>query len=111
MRSRPRSSRGPQAASCSARARPSRRCWAERRPAMNLVADDPGRLLAACGLAAAWLALCVQSWRSEGARRRRVADEAAALAARPEAARTVLVVHASQTGAAEALAWQTARAL
>jgi len=78
---------------------------------MNLLADDPARLLAACGLGVAWLALCVHSWRREGARRRRVAVEAAALAARPEAARTVLVVHASQTGAAEALAWQTARAL
>lgn len=69
------------------------------------------RWLAAAGVLALYLLLCaLVAWRVRqrrlGARR-----EAAALAPAADGAAPWLVAYASQTGAAEALAWQTGRAL
>jgi sulfite reductase (NADPH) flavoprotein alpha-component len=67
------------------------------------------RLLAATGLVTLYLAMCLAIALRERGRQQRAAEEAHALAASHEAA--WLVVHASQTGSAEQIAWQTARAL
>ena len=73
---------------------------------------EAARVGAAAAVVAAYAALCLAVARTE---RRKAADVAArgrALAgARDAQARPLLVVHASQTGAAEQLAWQTAQAL
>lgn len=71
----------------------------------------PGRWLAAALVLLGWLALCgFIVWRE---RRRRRAERLAAsrLLPRDSATPAILIAHASQTGTAEALAWQTARAL
>ena len=69
------------------------------------------RWLAAALLLLGWLALCAASFARE--RRRRRASRAAAerLLSANRDTPAVLIAHASQTGTAEALAWQTASAL
>jgi len=79
---------------------------------MSVVAADPARLGTAAAVVVAWIVLCgATAWR-ERRRRRGAAGELAALArAANRDGGALLVVHASQTGAAERLAWETARAL
>lgn len=69
------------------------------------------RWIAAALVLVAWLALC--GWVAWRERRRRQAErQAARRLLRPGADRpAVLIAHASQTGTAEAIAWQTARSL
>jgi len=68
------------------------------------------RLLGAAATVSLYAALCLAVWLDE--RRKAAADAARGQAlARATGERPVLVVHASQTGAAEQLAWQTAQAL
>lgn len=69
------------------------------------------RWLAASAVLFGWLALCgVTVWRER--RRRRTEQQAAGrLLPRDSATPTILIAHASQTGTAEALAWQAARTL
>jgi sulfite reductase (NADPH) flavoprotein alpha-component len=79
-----------------------------------LDALSPGtqRLLAAALVLALYAALCLAVWRAQRRRQQRAAREAAALQpAGGGGAASVLVSFASQTGFAEQLAWQTARAL
>lgn len=78
---------------------------------MTLLSDDALRALAAGGTVLSYLALCAGTWRAHRAREARVALAAAALAPAAAGVRPVLVAHASQTGNAEQLAWQTAQAL
>jgi sulfite reductase (NADPH) flavoprotein alpha-component len=69
--------------------------------------DDEGlRHLAAAASVLAYGALCASIWRRERRRARARAADAASLAG---SGAPVLVLHASQTGQAEAIAWQTAR--
>ena len=69
-----------------------------------------GRWTAAAILLFGWLALCAAiGWR-ERQRRRREAAQARQLGGESSSA-PLLVAHASQTGTAEALAWQTGEAL
>lgn len=69
------------------------------------------RPLAALILVALYLLLCgAVAWRHHR-RQRLAAQAAAALLPAADAGPAVLVLHASQTGQAEALAWQTAQAL
>lgn len=78
---------------------------------MMLPVLPPDRWLAAASLLGAWLALCAATvWRE---RRRLRAEQAAANRLLPADATQppILVAHASQTGTAETLAWQTAQAL
>lgn len=75
-------------------------------------ADEGLRALAAAGVLCAYLGLCAGTWRRQRLRRAEATRAAAALApAAGDATPPVLVLHASQTGSAERLAWQTARAL
>ena len=74
-------------------------------------ADDPVRLLAAGGIALSYLGLCAGTWRLHRERLFHAERAAAALTPAADGARPVLVVHASQTGTAEQIAWQTAQAL
>lgn len=78
---------------------------------MTLLSDDALRALAAGGTVLSYAALCAGIWRAHRAREARVALAAAALAPAVAGVRPVLVAHASQTGNAEQLAWQTAQAL
>lgn len=69
------------------------------------------RAWGAVGVVLAYLALCgAVVWREHRRRRRAQHDAAALAAAQPDTA-PVLVAYASQTGAAEDLAWQAARLL
>jgi sulfite reductase (NADPH) flavoprotein alpha-component len=77
---------------------------------MTAFGIDGVRLLAAAATVASYAALCLAVVVDE--RRKSAAANARALALAGDAqARPLLVVHASQTGAAEQLAWQTAQAL
>ncbi|WP_430418985.1 sulfite reductase subunit alpha [Methylibium petroleiphilum] len=78
---------------------------------MTLLSDDALRALAAGGTVLSYVALCAGTWRVHRAREARVARAAAALAPAAAGVRPVLVAHASQTGNAEQIAWQTAQAL
>ena len=79
---------------------------------MNSIAIDGGRLLAAAATVALYGALCVGVVVDERRKASRAAARARALAGTRDAqARPLLIAHASQTGAAEQLAWQTAQAL
>ncbi|WP_431264270.1 sulfite reductase subunit alpha [Roseateles chitinivorans] len=62
-------------------------------------------------LVALYLLMCAAVWWRHRRRLRQAADAAAALLPAADAGPTVLVLHASQTGQAEELAWQTAKAL
>lgn len=64
------------------------------------------RLLAASAATLAYAALCGAIWRRERQRAAAAATDAVSLAG---AGAPVLVLHATQTGQAEAIAWQTAR--
>lgn len=68
--------------------------------------DDGVRQLAAGAAVLAYGALCGAIWRRE---RRRAAAAAADAASLAGAGAPVLVLHATQTGQAETIAWQTAR--
>ena len=70
---------------------------------------DALRGAAAASTVFAYAALCVSIWWRE--QRRRASDQAAASALTGTAASPALVVFGTQTGQAEALAWQTARRL
>lgn len=70
---------------------------------------DAVRSAAAGGTVLAYVGLCAAIWWRE--RRRHAAALSAGDALAGNAAAPALVLHASQTGQAEALAWQTARAL
>jgi sulfite reductase (NADPH) flavoprotein alpha-component len=74
---------------------------------------NPGtqRLLAAAAVLLLYLALCAAVWHAQRRKRRQAASSAAELAPTTGSAPPVLVAFASQTGFAEQLAWQTARAL
>ena len=78
---------------------------------MTPLSDDALRALAAGGTVLSYVALCAATWRAHRAREARVARAAAALAPAAAGAQPVLVAHASQTGNAEQIAWQTAQAL
>ena len=70
------------------------------------------RWLAAAALLMAWLALCaVTAWRERGRRQHAAAQATGGTAGDSPGIRTTLVAHASQTGTAEALAWQAVEAL
>ncbi|WP_431049144.1 sulfite reductase subunit alpha [Roseateles sp. L2-2] len=69
------------------------------------------RPAAALLLIALYLLLCAAVWWRHRRRLRQAADAAAALLPAADAGPPVLVLHASQTGQAEELAWQTAKAL
>ena len=77
---------------------------------MSLHGIETARLVGAAASVAAYAALCVGVVINE---RRKAAGEAsrARAMAGGGAARPLLIAHASQTGAAEQLAWQTAQAL
>ena len=79
---------------------------------MTVLGLDAARLLAATATLTLYGALCGVVLFNE---RRKAADAAARArafaGARDAQARPLLIVHASQTGAAEQLAWQTAQAL
>ncbi|WP_431260102.1 sulfite reductase subunit alpha [Roseateles chitinivorans] len=62
-------------------------------------------------LVALYLLMCAAVWWRHRSRQRQAADDAAALLPAADAGPPVLVLHASQTGQAEEIAWQTARAL
>ncbi len=69
------------------------------------------RPAAALLLLALYLLMCAAVWWRHRRRRRQAAEESAALLPAADAGPPVLVLHASQTGQAEEIAWQTARAL
>ncbi len=69
------------------------------------------RPAAALLLLALYLLMCAAVWWRHRRRLRQAADEAAALLPAADAGPPVLVLHASQTGQAEEIAWQTAKAL
>ena len=69
------------------------------------------RMFFALLLVAAWLVLCLGIWLSQRHKRARADHEAASLIPSADGAQPWLVGFASQTGQAEQLAWQTARAL
>ena len=77
---------------------------------MSALAIESSRLVAAAATVALYAAMCAAVLRRE---RRKSADEAARAQALAGDARgrPLLIAHASQTGAAEQLAWQTAQAL
>ncbi|PZP30667.1 MAG: oxidoreductase [Roseateles depolymerans] len=62
-------------------------------------------------LLAAYALLCAACWLAHRRRQQRAAADAAALLPAADAGPATLVLHASQTGTAEELAWQSARAL
>lgn len=62
-------------------------------------------------LIALYLLMCAAVWWRHRRRLRQAADAAAALLPAADAGPPVLVLHASQTGQAEEIAWQTAKAL
>ncbi|KWT69933.1 MULTISPECIES: sulfite reductase subunit alpha [unclassified Variovorax] len=68
--------------------------------------DDSWRQLAATASVLAYGALCAAIWQRERRRAQALVADAASLAAAGE---PMLVLHATQTGQAEAIAWQTAR--
>jgi sulfite reductase (NADPH) flavoprotein alpha-component len=68
--------------------------------------DDGWRQLAATASVLAYGALCAAIWQRERRRAQALVADAASLTAAGE---PMLVLHASQTGQAEAIAWQTAR--
>lgn len=70
--------------------------------------DSALRALAACLTVLAYAGLCTAIWLQQRRQRDAVAQRAAALAGNDPGAAT-LVLFASQTGQAEALAWQTGR--
>jgi sulfite reductase (NADPH) flavoprotein alpha-component len=79
---------------------------------MNPFGVDGVRLLAAAATLTLYGALCLGVVVNERRRTSRATARARAFAGAGDArARALLIVHASQTGAAEQLAWQTARAL
>ena len=78
---------------------------------MMLPILSTGRWIAALVVVLAWLALCAAVIRRERQRRRAAERAAAKLLSSDGRAPSFLVAHASQTGTAEALAWQTAQAL
>jgi sulfite reductase (NADPH) flavoprotein alpha-component len=79
---------------------------------MTLFGIEGVRVAAAAGVVAAYAGLCVAVALGERRKAAALAARGRALAgARDAQARTLLVAHASQTGAAEQLAWQTAQAL
>ena len=69
------------------------------------------RPAAALLLLALYLLMCAAVWWRHRRRQRQAAAESAALLPAADAGPPVLVLHASQTGQAEEIAWQTARAL
>lgn len=69
------------------------------------------RPAAALLLLALYLLMCAAVWWRHRRRRRQAAEESAALLPAADAGPPVLVLHASQTGQAEEIAWQTAKAL
>ena len=69
------------------------------------------RPAAALLLIACYLLMCAAVWWRHRRRLRQAAEDAAALLPAADAGPPVLVLHASQTGQAEEIAWQTARAL
>lgn len=73
--------------------------------------DEPLRWLAALALLLAWAWLCTATWQAQRRKRGAARQAAAALQPAGDGAEPVLVAHASQTGTAEHLAWQTARLL
>ena len=79
---------------------------------MNAFGIDGARLLAAAASLALYGALCLGVVVNERRKASRATARAQAFAGAGDArARPLLIVHASQTGAAEQLAWQTAQAL
>lgn len=73
---------------------------------------SPERLLAAAAVVLAYAALCLGIWWRQRRRREAAARQAAGFRRDgDDAAGPVLVAYGSQTGQAEALAWQTAQAL
>lgn len=78
---------------------------------MDELTTDSTRLLAAAGVLAAYLMLCANVWRAQCRRSQAQQRAAADLAQAGAEEASWLVVHASQTGTAEALAWQSARSL
>jgi sulfite reductase (NADPH) flavoprotein alpha-component len=85
---------------------------------MSGLETGAARLAAAAIVIVVYATLCIGVWTLERRKRAHAATRAQALAGAnaqagaPDApARSVLIVHASQTGAAEQLAWQTAQAL
>ena len=79
---------------------------------MNAFGVDAVRLLAAAATLALYGALCLGVVVNERRKASRATARARAFAGAGDAqARPLLIVHASQTGAAEQLAWQTAQAL
>ena len=79
---------------------------------MTAFGIDAPRLLAAAATLALYGALCAGVVLAERRKAARAATRARAFASTGDAqARPLLIVHASQTGAAEQLAWQTAQAL
>ena len=79
---------------------------------MTVLGLDTARLLAATATLTLYGALCAAVLFNERRKAADAASRARAFAGAGDAqARPLLIVHASQTGAAEQLAWQTARAL
>jgi sulfite reductase (NADPH) flavoprotein alpha-component len=79
---------------------------------MNAFGVDDARLIAAAATLALYGALCLGVVVDERRQRSRATARARAFAGvRDAQARPLLIVHASQTGAAEQLAWQAAQAL
>jgi sulfite reductase (NADPH) flavoprotein alpha-component len=74
--------------------------------ALGVLMDESARLTIAAAALLAYGALCARIWWGE---RRRAAAAAADAATLAGAGEPVLVLHATQTGAAEHIAWQTAR--
>jgi sulfite reductase (NADPH) flavoprotein alpha-component len=74
-------------------------------------ASDFSRELLAAGVVALYLAMCAAIFWRERRHHLRAEREAASLAPSANSAPPWLVAYASQTGSAEQLAWQTARAL
>lgn len=73
--------------------------------------SESARLLGAAIVVALYSALCLAVWQAQLRKRRHALLAATALAPSMDAGPTWLVAYASQTGTAEELAWQTARAL
>jgi sulfite reductase (NADPH) flavoprotein alpha-component len=78
---------------------------------IGLTSLEPARLVTAAVMLLLFAVLCAAIWRRESNRRRALAHAAEALLPNGDAAPPLLVAYASQTGTAEALAWQTAQAL